>query len=137
MPESTGTLTVVTTTGRGTMPVSGAQVTVTPQEETVQPMTDVTNESGRTRAFVLPAPPPFESQTPEQPHPYAVYTIFVEAANFRPVDAVGVAVFAGVDATLPVDLVPRLGTGQGQAQVEDFPPQVLDDRSADAMTDRR
>ena len=137
MPESTGTLTVVTTTGRGTMPVSGARVTVTPQDQNTQPMTDVTNSDGRTRAFLLPAPPPFESQTPEQPHPYAVYTIFVEAENFRPVDAVGVAIFAGVDATLPVDLVPRLGAGQGQAQVEAFPPQVLDDSQIEPMTDRR
>ncbi|MBQ8586331.1 MAG: hypothetical protein IJ452_08645 [Butyricicoccus sp.] len=126
LPESTGTLTVVTTIGRGTMPIPGARVTVTPQDQAAQPQTDVTNENGRTRVFVLPAPPAFESQTPEQPHPYAVYTVFVETANFHPVDAIGVAVFAGVDATLPVDLVPRLGTGQIQAEV--FPPQVLDRR---------
>ena len=137
MPESTGTLTVVTTTGRGTMPISGARVTVTPQDRNTQPMTDVTNADGRTKAFILPAPPPFESQTPEQPHPYAVYTIFVEAEGFRPVDEIGVAVFAGVNATLPVDLIPRLGTGQEQMLVENFPPQVLDDGQTGTMTDRR
>lgn len=128
MPESTGTLTVVTTTGRGTMPVSGARVTVTPQDQNTQPMTDVTNANGRTKVFVLPAPPRSESQTPEQPHPYAVYTIFIESDGFRPVDEVGVAVFAGVNATLPVDLVPRLGTGQNPTEIETFPPQALDRR---------
>ena len=137
MPESTGTLIVVTTTGRGTMPVPGARVTVTPQDQTTQPMTDLTNGDGRTKSFVLPAPPRTESQTPEQPHPYAVYTIFVEAENFRPVDAIGVAVFAGVDATLPIDLVPRLGTGQGQTQMETFPPQELDNGQTNGMTERR
>ena len=128
MPENTGTLTVVTTTARGTMPVAGAQVTVTPQDQATQPMTDTTNEDGRTRIFVLPAPPPFASQTPEQPHPYAVYTIFVEAAGFRPVDAIGVAVFSGVNATLPVELIPSLGGAPNQTQVENFPPQDLDRR---------
>lgn len=134
MPESTGTLTVVTTTGRGTMPVSGARVTVTPNDPATQPMTAVTDADGRTQVFVLPAPPPFESQTPEQPHPYAVYTIYVEADGFRPVDAVGVAVFAGVNATLPVDLIPRLGTGQTGPQIENFPPQVLDNGQPSGMT---
>lgn len=125
MPESTGTLTVVTTTARGTMPIANARVTITPQDTATQPMTDLTNADGRTRAFILPAPPRPESQTPEQPHPYAVYTVLTEAEGFRPVDAIGVAIFSGVHATLPVDLVPALG---GTLQVEAFPPQELDRR---------
>lgn len=128
MPESIGTLTVITTTGRGTMPVSNARVIVTPQNQNTQPMTDVTNADGRTKAFALPAPPRLESQTPEQPHPYAVYTVFIEADGFRPVDEIGVAVFAGVNATLPVDLVPRLSTEQNSTEIQTFPPQALDRR---------
>lgn len=126
MPESTGTLTVVTTAGRGTRPIPNARVTVTPQAASVQPLTAVTDESGRTPPFVLPAPPPAASQTPAQPHPYAVYTVYIEAAGFRPVDAVGVAVFADVNATLPVDLVPSAGSGQ--PKIERFPPQEPDRR---------
>ena len=102
-------------------------MTVTPQDRTTQPMTDLTNADGRTRAFLLPAPPRPESQTPEQPHPYAVYTVLIEAAGYRPVDAIGVAVFAGVDATLPVALIPNPG-GTPQLLIEDFPPQELDRR---------
>ncbi len=114
MNEFTGALVVSATTARGAMPVAGARVTVTPTDEAIEPQTAQTNESGRTPPFVLPAPPPYESQIPEQPHPYAVYTVRVEAPGFRPVEPAAIAIFANVDATLPVDLVPNLGaTGSG------------------------
>ena len=128
MPESTqtGTLTIATTTARGTIPVAGARVTVTPGDQTSQPQSDMTNADGRTKAFILAAPPLLASQTPEQPHPYAVYTVYIEADGFRPIDAIGVAVFAGVAATLPVELIPS--PGSGELETEEFPPQELDRR---------
>lgn len=131
MPESmltTGSLVVVTTTARGTMPVAGARVAVTSEDQSTAPQNAVTNSDGRTPPFLLPAPFPVTSQTPLQPHPYAVYTVSVEADGFRPVEAIGVAVFAGVNATLPVELVPAMGTGRPDPEVEDFPPQDLDRR---------
>ncbi len=130
MPETTptGSLTVTTTTARGTLPVAGARVAVTSEDQSTAPQNAVTNSDGRTPPFLLPAPFPVTSQTPLQPHPYAVYTVSVEADGFRPVEAIGVAVFAGVNATLPVELVPAMGTGRPDPEVEDFPPQDLDRR---------
>lgn len=122
-PIPTGSLTVVTTTGRGTMPVAGARVAVA-TERGGAPQTAVTDRDGRTPPFLLAAPAALDSQTPDAPQPYAVYTVAVEADGFRPVDALGVAVFAGVSATLPVDLTPSMGPDQPR-EVERFPPQEL------------
>lgn len=133
MPESTtpasaaGSLIVAVTTARGTLPIEGALVTVSAQQNGAPVLYRAarTDSSGRTPPLSLPAPPLAGSITPDQAIPYASYTVEVSHPGYQPVSAQGVPVFPGVAATLPVGLTPRTA-GQRPVSIEQFPPQELD-----------
>ena len=100
-----GILQVNVFTAQGYLPVPDALVrisyTAIPDAQLEQQITD---ESGQTEAIELPTPPRELSMAPGDIQPYAEYTIRVEASGYRFVNVVGVEVFSGEIAILPVFL---------------------------------
>lgn len=98
-----GFLQVNVITFQGYRPVAGAVVrisyTAIPGSELEQQITD---ESGQTERVELSAPPRALSMEPGSIQPYAEYTVSVEAPGYRNINVVGVEVFAGEIAILPV-----------------------------------
>lgn len=105
---SLGYLQVTATTGRGVLPVRNARVTVSRMvngEEMLE-QTQMTNESGMTPIFTLPAVSSVYSQTPGNPAPYTYYTIYVRADGYDTVQLKDVPLYGGSTALQPVDLIP-------------------------------
>lgn len=122
-----GKLIIQTTTARDTLPVSGASVTVSQsgQQEGVPPtllFSALTDRSGLTPVFDLPAPPRSASMHPGGQIPYARYAVQVEHPSYQPMSIVDVTVFDGVVSTLPVFLLPRPEDAQSEDLVEVIPP---------------
>ena len=122
-----GKLIIQTTTARDTLPVPGALVTVSQsgKQEGVPPtllFSALTDRSGLTPVFDLPAPTRSASLHPGGQVPYARYAVQVEHPSYQPVSVVDVTVFDGVVSTLPVFLVPRPEDAQSQEIVEVIPP---------------
>lgn len=106
----TGELIVSVTTGRGTMPVAGAKVTVvTPTKSGNKIMAQVTTDnSGRTENISLPAP---VRAFPLYPEPIgggdqsAIYTVVVDAPGYVTTINKEVAVFDGVTSVQRIDMM--------------------------------
>lgn len=127
LPRASGYLVVAVTTKTGALPLEGALVTVSAPVDGQMTLYRVarTDSSGRTPQLELPAPVPAESLRPDQPTPYSSYTVTVDRDGFQSVSDLGVSIFPGVTATLPVWMEP--GAAElPQVQENDFPPEVLD-----------
>ena len=100
-----GGLTVALTHSRQTYPVSGATVEIlNGNGKTID--TEVTDQSGKTRRILLPAPSKVYSETPGESYKdvAAFYIIKINADGFLPVTIKNVPVFDGVNTTQPLDL---------------------------------
>ncbi len=103
-------LRVSVTTALGAYPIEGASVTVSSNAlgERVQLYSVTTGRDGMTPAMLLETPPRAASLSPGDGTPYALYTVEAEAEGFIPLAALNVAMFSGVPAVLPVQLIPVL-----------------------------
>lgn len=106
--NSTGRLRVSAFTANQLSPVAGATVTVsTPDGETSTVVdTSVTDRSGSSVTFTLPAPNASFSQEPSTASPFAVYQVSVSHPDFYEFIAENVQVFGGIVTQLPVNLIP-------------------------------
>lgn len=106
--NSTGRLRVSVFTANQLSPVAGATVTVsTPNGETDAIVdTSVTDRSGSSVTFTLPAPNASFSQEPTAASPFAVYQVSVSHPDFYEFIAENVQVFGGIVTQLPVNLIP-------------------------------
>lgn len=122
---SIGYLVVSVSTARTAIPIENALVTVYSISETGenQLIYNVrTNRSGQTASLPLPAPPIGNSLSPNQPFPYARYTVRVDYDGFYPVTSNDLTIFPNIVATLPVYLVPlEEFKNTGDTQVRNFP----------------
>ena len=66
----------------------------------------VTDESGLSPLFPLPAPPRADSESPGVYHPYAEYVVRVSAPGYVPATYDPAVVFSGVTSIQPAELVP-------------------------------
>ena len=136
-PMEMSFLQVWVTTATSALPVEGAIVTVSADAADggrVQ-YTTVTDRSGRTEAFPLPAASRQLSLTPTGDlTPYTLYDIEVAADGFYRVENVGLPLYGGVRAIQPVKLIPLPEYGSpGDTQVfRDSAPQDLNGEEADA-----
>jgi hypothetical protein len=103
-----GTLQVAVTTAREAVPLQGADVTIYCLQDGRRRLKYflTTNESGRTPAVLLPAPPPVNSGTPGNRFPYAVYGVAVHKPGFLPEREEQVRVFADISGIASFDLIP-------------------------------
>lgn len=122
---STGYLVVSVSTARTAIPLENALVTVysisdTGSSELIYNVR--TNRSGQTAPLPLPAPPVSNSLSPNQPFPYARYSVRVDYDGFYPVTSSDLTIFPDIVATLPVFLVPlEEFQNTGETQVRNFP----------------
>lgn len=132
-PEQGGLQVNVTST-IGIQPIAGAAVKIFSGQTQVEELT--TDSSGQTPAIQLPAPPLAYSQEPNQPQPFAEYTIQVEASGYRPVEVANVEIFPGEMALQPIEMEPlEISSGDGEENIVvppnalwgDYPPKIAED----------
>lgn len=134
--EPTGGLRIDVTSTIGIQPVENATIQIYNGESVIGEF--VTDLSGQTETVTLDTPPLAYSQQPEQPQPFAEYTIRVQAEGYRPVEVADINVFPDETAVCPVQMQP-LETSQGDGEINiivppntlwgDFPPKIAEDET--------
>lgn len=109
-----GFLKVFVTTASSTIPLPGAMVTVSEEQngQTVLLYTAQTDQSGQTTVFSLPAPPLAYSESPGNPTPIQMYLVDVTREGYVPVAKYQVPIYAQTQAVLPVVMTPVGIAGQ-------------------------
>ncbi len=107
----TGYLKVMVTLADKSMPIEGASVLVTENDDGKQILRyfGFTNESGETPTISLPAPPVENSEAPKGKNVYAVYDIRTDAPGYRTVINRGVPIFEGITSIQNIQLNPLPG----------------------------
>ena len=112
-PEK-GRLSANVTSVANIYPVRGAMVTVftgSPDSMTVLDSA-VTDESGRTRVFLLDAPPKSLSMTSGAPAlPYTLYNLLISADGFLDNIHLNIPVFSGIASVQRSDMLPKAVAG--------------------------
>lgn len=103
-----GTITVYAYTARQGLPVPDADVTISRvfEGKPVLHFFTTTGISGETVPRSVPAPPREWSQSPGYEHPYASYSIQVDAPGYYTVENINVPVFGGEASIQPVEMIP-------------------------------
>lgn len=102
------TLTIYAYTARQGLPVPNADVTISRVFEgrPVLHFFTSTGVSGETVPRAIPAPPREWTQTPGHEHPYASYSIQVDAPGYYTSENINVPVFGGEASIQPVEMIP-------------------------------
>ena len=102
------TITIYAYTARQGLPVPDADVTVSRVFEgrSVLHFFTTTGISGETVPRAVPAPPREWTQAPGYEHPYASYSIQVDAPGYYTVENINVPVFGGEASIQPVEMIP-------------------------------
>ncbi|MCB6366475.1 carboxypeptidase regulatory-like domain-containing protein [Intestinibacillus massiliensis] len=120
-----GYLQVRVNTATGALPIAGASVIIYERAEdgsTGEMLYNaVTDESGLTAKFALPAPPASLSDQPGAPYPYREYQVRVQKPRFYPVRFEGVPIFEKISTEQPVALTP-VPDGVTNPEPQVFPP---------------
>lgn len=109
MGTSTGYILINTRTGENSSPVVNASVMITAVIDGRREMIagGVTDESGISPKFAVPAPDIMHSQSPEAiKRPYSLYDISVTADGFFNARSVDVPVFAGITSVQTFGMIP-------------------------------
>lgn len=103
-----GYLVVNVSTARGALPLEGASVTVSYEEEDNSSVYSVltTDMSGKTEKLELPAPSRELSEIPGNTKPYSTYTVSARKDGYYTVTNVGVPIFSGVTSIQPIEMLP-------------------------------
>lgn len=130
-----GSLQVLVESVTGALPVENARVRISYSGDPVSTIEELTtNPSGQSETVELETPPLEYSMEPDQPQPYAEYTVRVEAEGFQPVDISGVEVFAGEQALQNVRLRPLANVSEPLRNIVipantlygDYPPKIAE-----------
>lgn len=109
-PAGRGFLQVRVSTARDALPIGDALVTITARSDSASEghalYSVMTDRSGLTAVFSLPAPPAETSERPGNSTPFAEYRIRVSAPRFLTQIFEGVPVFSGVTTVQPAALEP-------------------------------
>ena len=131
-----GKLRVETTSAVGRVPVENARITISYAADPESPMEELTtNVNGQTEEITIAAPPLEYSLEPEQPQPYARYTVHVEAEGYRPVNVDGTNVLSGQTALQEVRMEPLEVSEEELKNIVipahtlfgDYPPKIAED----------
>ena len=130
-----GILQISVTSAANNAPVSGAVIDIAQTEEPDRILEEVnTDLSGQTEEIDLPAPPLEYSMVPNEPRPYAEYTLRITAPGYEPLVIQGTEVLPDAVALQPVRLRP-ISEGPGQNDIlipdhtlyGDYPPKIAED----------
>lgn len=104
-----GTLSVFVTSAGGSIPIKGAVVRIkgASEENGDFDKSFITDLDGLVENVVLPTPAVLYSLSPNpEGTPFGLYDITVTASEYFKKDIYNAAVFSGVKATLPVNMIP-------------------------------
>lgn len=121
---NSGKLSAFVTTLRAIYPVKGARVTVfTGNYDNMDVIaTATTDESGKSPAFELPAPPRSESEAPDiSDKPYSSYNMLVQADGYIDNIHLNIPVFSGVESVQRSNMLLRETAGENKG------PQIFDE----------
>ncbi len=113
-----GYMIVHVTTARGAIPLEGAVVTVTDYygdnltERGSTIGTYITNSSGLTDKFALPAPPRSLSMSPGNGKGYLTYNIQVAKDGYYQQNYINAPIFEGITSIQNADMIPLSDNGQ-------------------------
>lgn len=102
-----GNLQVRVQSAVGAIPIENARVSIAysgDPESTIEELQ--TNPVGLSESIQLATPPLEYSLEPDQPQPYAEYSVRIEAVGYQPVDISGVELFSGIKAIQNVRMRP-------------------------------
>lgn len=131
-----GKLQVQTTSAVGGIPVKNARITISYTAEPGSTLEELrTDANGQTETISIAAPPLEYSMKPDQPQPYAEYTVHVEAEGYRPVNVDGTDIFSGQTALQNVRMEPLEVSEQDLKNIVipahtlfgDYPPKIAED----------
>ena len=108
---STGTLSVISLLANGALPLENTLIHIRggDEENRFVEFSLLTDRDGVTGSVELPAPDRALSLSPSAPEqPYASYDVMAYADGYYPKTVRGVAVFSGVDAVLPIYMIPKV-----------------------------
>lgn len=110
MEKSNGTLRIRAFVANEALPIEGADVLVKGADEFSADVSYfvTTDVDGITPLLILPAPASVYSLTPSpSEQPYATYDITISKDGYYTKTIKSVPVFAGIDAILPVNMIPE------------------------------
>ena len=122
--ENFGNIRIRTYTAAGALPIDGVLVKIYGADEYNRDVmySLITDENGITKEISLPAPPRGYSAAPgAKEMPYSVYNVELSKSGFYPKRIDNVPIFNGIDAVLPIEMIPlsynQDGTVQGQGNL--------------------
>ena len=124
MAESYGYLQIFVRTAAGSLPVSGAAVTVTGNGESHTLLTD---RSGKTKPISLPAPSVENSLRADQKDPFFLYRVRVEKEGFYTQTTENVPVFSGISSLQPITMIGLAEYGSADLSPESSTDTVKED----------
>ena len=110
--DSQGFIQVSAYTAAGALPVPDLTIRVSGSEEGNVGVEHyvTTNRNGLTEVIALPSPSISYSQAPEPAEqPYAKYNVYASGQGFYPKAVYDVAIFSGIKAILPLEMIPDAG----------------------------
>lgn len=114
--ENFGNIRVRTYAASGAIPIDGVLVKIYGTDDYNKDVVYslLTDEDGITKAVALPAPPRAYSVAPgAKEAPYSVYNVEIAKSGFYPKRIDNVPIFQGVDAVLPIEMLPLLYDSDG------------------------
>ena len=123
----TGTLVVRVFTSRGELPVQDASISVVEQgaQGTDLLALQTSGRSGTTAPIVIASPALANSQSPDQPTPYALCDIWVERAGYQLLVVQGVQIFPDITSFQSLPLIPQNPADGMEVNTVDITPQDL------------
>lgn len=116
MEMSVGTLKIRAYIAEGAYPLEGVVCTITGVDEWNRDISliAVTDSDGVTEPISLPTPAPIYSQSAGSKEPsYSSYDVVVSKENYYTKRIRQVPIFAGVEAVLPVNMIPYVDYNDG------------------------
>ena len=117
--ENFGNIRIRTYTAAGALPIDGVLVKIYGADEynRVVMYSLITDENGITKEISLPAPPRAYSAAPgAKEMPYSVYNVELSKSGFYPKRIDNVPIFNGIDAVLPIEMIPLSYNQDGTVQ---------------------
>ena len=117
--ENFGNIRIRTYTAAGALPIDGVLVKIYGADEYNRDVmySLITDENGITKEISLPAPPRAYSAAPgAKEMPYSVYNVELSKSGFYPKRIDNVPIFNGIDAVLPIEMIPLSYNQDGTVQ---------------------
>ena len=115
--ENFGNIRVRTYAASGALPIEGVLVKIygSGEDNRDSVYSLLTDKNGITRELSLPAPPRVYSSAPGAPEcPYSVYNVELTKEGFYPKRIDNVPLFNGVNAVLPIEMIPLSHAENGE-----------------------